>query len=86
MTTEEKALNLLSKNHAKSLIESKKRLDQDDARRNFNGIYLGQNKVDVEGDIRIAYNQGTKEVLIGESVVVTFPAGSQIGSFTSKIS
>lgn len=86
MTPEEKVLDLLSKNHAKSLIAAKNRLDQDDSRLNISGVYLGDNKVDCEGDIRVAYNQGTKEVLIGESVVVTFPAGSQVGSFTSKIS
>lgn len=86
MTPEQNVLNLLSRNHAKSLIDAKNRVTQDDSRHNFSGVYLGNNRIDVEGDIRIAYNQGTKEVLVGESVVVTFPAGSQIGSFTIKIS
>jgi hypothetical protein len=79
--------NLLSTAFMDSVLAINRKLTIDDAQRNVSATYLGANKVQLaNGDIRTVYNQGTKEVLIGESVICTFPIHSAIGTYTSKIS
>jgi hypothetical protein len=87
MSTSDTIRDLLSRAHTQSTLATRDRLTQDDNQQTFSATYLGANKVKLaNGDIRIAQNQGTKEVTIGESVTVTFPLHSGIGFYTSKIS
>lgn len=70
-----------------SAIALNNRVIQDKNRQTFSATYLGDRKVQLaNGDIRTADFQGTRAVLIGESVTVTFPLHSQIGFYSSKIS
>jgi len=78
---------LLNQAFTQSAIALSNRLKIDDDQQTFSATYLGYNKVQLpNGDIRTAYNQGTRQIAVGESVTVTFPLHSQIGQFTSKIS
>ena len=80
-------IEILSQAFTQSAIALSNRLKQDDDQQTFSAVYLGYNKVRLpNGDERLAYNQGTRQVAVGESVTVTFPLHSQIGQFTSKIS
>jgi hypothetical protein len=77
----------LSQSFTQSLVAMRDRQTQAENQQTFSGTYLGNNQVQLaNGDIRRAYNQGTKEVLQGESVTVTFPLHSHFGFYTSKIS
>jgi hypothetical protein len=79
--------NLLSTAFSQSVISLNNRLFQDENQQTSSATYLGNNQVQfANGDIRKAYNQGTKDALIGESVTVTFPLHSQIGFYSTKIS
>ena len=78
---------LLSQAFTQSAIALTSRLKQDDDQQTFSATYLGYSKVQLStGDIRTAYNQGTRQVAVGESVTVTFPRHAHSGQFTSKIS
>lgn len=76
----------LSRTHTQSLIAINNRLQQDDNQQTFSATYLGDRKVQLaNGSIRIADFQGARQVIVGESVTVTFPLHSQIGFYSSKI-
>lgn len=77
----------LSRSFTQSAIAIRDRQIQSEDQQTFSATYLGNNQVKLaNGDIRRAYNQGTKEVLQNESVTVTFPLHSHFGFYTSKIS
>lgn len=79
--------NQLRRVCTKSVFELSEKLKNNDSQQTFSAIYLGGDKVRLaNGDERTAYHQGTKAVLVGESVSVVFPIHSQTGYFTSKIS
>lgn len=78
--------NQLAQTHAQSVNGLRDRLAQNDEQQTFDATFLGVNKVRLSNeDVRTAYFTGNRQVAIGESVTVTFPLGSQIGQFTSKI-
>ena len=79
--------DLLSKSFTQSTIAMRDRQTQAEEQQTFSATYLGDNQVQLaNGDIRRAYNQGTKQVGQGQSVTVTFPLHSHFGFYTSKIS
>ncbi|MBD2316690.1 hypothetical protein [Phormidium tenue] len=87
MQTETSVRDRLSRTFTQSAIALKKRITQDENQQTFAATLLDGNKVQLpDGSIRTAYNQGTRQVLIGDSVTVVFPLHSQIGFYTSKIS
>lgn len=86
MNVDDLVRNQLSRTYAQSALGVKDRLAQNDEQQTFNATLVGINKVQLPNqDIRTAYFVGNRQVAIGESVTVTFPLGSQIGHFTSKI-
>jgi hypothetical protein len=87
MQTETSVRDRLSRSFTQSAIALKKRITQDENQQTFAATLLEGNKVKLpDGSTRTAYNQGTRQVLIGDSVSVVFPLHSQIGYYTSKIS
>lgn len=86
MNTDDLVRNQLARTFAQSATGLRDRLAQNDDQQTSSAIFIGARKVKLpNGDIRTADFQGTRQVAIGESVTVTFPLGSQIGQFTSKI-
>jgi len=76
----------LSRSFTQSIYTLRDQQNQAEDQQTFSAKYLGNNQVQLaNGDIRRAYNQGTKEILQGESVTVTFPLHSHFGFYTSKI-